>query len=187
METCLATGEQNSADLELWMTDYGTSLLRMSFLYLKDLQLAEDVVQETMVKAYFQYADFRGQSSVKTWLTRIAINLCKDCRKNIWFQRVNCVDHLAETVDSGAGLDLNDEVSGQVETKHRNREVLAAIMKLPLKYREVILLYYYQEFSTKETADILSVPESTVSTRLRRAKAALKKDLGGWYHDKKCD
>ena len=72
MENHSAAGEHKKADLELWMRDYGTSLLRMSFLYLKDLHLAEDVVQETMLKAYFQYDDFRQQASVKTWLTRTA-------------------------------------------------------------------------------------------------------------------
>lgn len=171
------------ADLEAWMRDYGSSLLRMSFLYLKDLHLAEDVVQETMLKAYFQYADFRGESTVKTWLTRIAINLCKDNRRSAWFQRVSCVDIIKEAAGSETHPEIADGVSGQVEKKYQNRDLLAAIMRLPLKYREVILLYYYQEFSTKETAGILSIPEPTVSTRLRRAKAALKRELGGWYYD----
>lgn len=183
MEKYLPAGETKKADLEAWMGDYGTSLLRMSFLYLKDLHMAEDVVQETMVKAYFQYDDFRGQSSVKTWLTRIAINLCRDCRKSAWFQRVNCVEALAEIMESGNDRNIEDEVGVQVERKYRNKDLLASIMQLPLKYREVILLHYYQGFSTKETAGILSVPESTVSTRLRRAKAALKRGLGGWYYD----
>lgn len=179
MEKRLDSRNQKKADLESWIGDYGTSLLRMSFLYLKDLHLAEDVVQETMLKAYFQYENFRGQSSVKTWLTRIAINLCKDCRRSVWFQRVNCVGFIAETIGSGKDLNIDDEVSTQVEKEQQNNDLLAAIMKLPLKYREVILLYYYQEFSTKETADILCIPEATVSTRLRRAKATLKRDLGG--------
>jgi RNA polymerase sigma-70 factor (ECF subfamily) len=183
MENRSAAGDQKKAGLELWMRDYGTSLLRMSFLYLKDLHLAEDVVQEAMLKAYFQYDDFRRQSSVKTWLTRIAINLCKDCRRSAWFQRVSCMDIVAEAIGPGKEPDSGDEVSGQIEKKYENKDLLAAIMKLPLKYKEVILLYYYQEFSTKETAGILSVPESTVSTRLRRAKAALKRDLGGWSYD----
>lgn len=183
MENHSAAGDQKKADLELWMRDYGTSLLRMSFLYLKDLHLAEDVVQEAMLKAYFQYDSFRGQSSVKTWLTRIVINLCKDCRRSVWFQRVSCVDIIAEAVESGSSAGPGDEVSGQVEKEYQHKALLAAIMRLPLKYREVILLYYYQGFSAKETACILAVPESTVSTRLRRAKAALKRNLGGWSYD----
>lgn len=183
MENHFLAGDKKKADLELWMKDYGTSLLRMSFLYLKDLHLAEDVVQETMLKAYFQYDGFRRQSSVKTWLTRIAINLCKDCRRSSWFRKVSSVDGMTETTGSEKDTDTEDEVSRQVEKRDQNRNLLAAIMRLPLKYKEVILLYYYQEFSTKETAEILSVPESTVSTRLRRAKAALKRELGGWYYD----
>ncbi|HWQ80548.1 MAG TPA: sigma-70 family RNA polymerase sigma factor [Anaerovoracaceae bacterium] len=183
MGDCLTATDQKKEDLESWMRDYGTSLLRLSFLYLRDLHLAEDVVQETMLKAYFRYDDFRRQSSAKTWLTRIAINLCKDCRRSAWFQRVSCEDLIAEIAGPGKGPDPGDVVGNQVEKKYQNQDLLAAIMRLPLKYKEVILLYYYQGFSTKETAGILSVPESTVSTRLRRAKAALKRDLGGWSYD----
>lgn len=191
MEECFTASDHRKADLESWMQDYGTSLLRLSVLYLKDLHLAEDVVQETMMKAYFRYEDFKGQSSVKTWLTRIAINLCKDRRRSAWFQRVNCVDFMAENAEperNPAGADGSDrDVEDRVEARYRNKALLKAIMSLSIKYREVILIYYYQGFSTKETAAILSVPESTVCTRLRRAKSALKKDLGGWYYDEKSD
>ena len=190
MEKCLALSDQRKTDLESWMQDYGTTLLRLSFLYLNDLHLAEDVVQETMMKAYFRYDDFRGQSSVKTWLTRITINLCKDRRSSTWFQRVNFVDSMDDAFFSeqgAAGADEAGSVADRIEIQCRNKALLSAIMKLSIKYREVILIYYYQGFSTKETASILSVPESTVFTRLRRARSALKKDLGGWYYDEESD
>ena len=65
-------------DLEAWMEQYGTELLRLCYLYIKDHQLAEDAVQDTFVKAYTKYDSFRGNSSIKTWLTAIAINVCRD-------------------------------------------------------------------------------------------------------------
>ena len=186
MEEYLTAGDEKKVDLEAWMNDYGTNLLRMCFLYLKDVQMAEDAVQETMVNAYFKYEDFKNQASVKTWLTRIAINRCKDYRRSMWFRHVSCVEP-AELVGTEPQWDLGDEVSEEAETNQKNMDLIKAVMKLPVKYREVVLLYYYQELSTKETAGVLDVPESTVSTRLRRAKQALKKELGGWQNDEKCD
>lgn len=181
MEQYVTTADRKNADLESWLKEYGTSLLRMCFLYLKDLQLAEDAVQETMVKAYVKYDDFKNQASVKTWLTRIAINRCKDYRRSVWFRRVSCVE--LKTFGSEVHLCTGDEVSRQVESSHKHVDLLKAVIHLPVNYREVILLYYYQELSIKETASVLAIPESTVSTRLRRAKLALKKTLGGWYYD----
>lgn len=177
----MMTADQKKVDLESWLKDYGTSLLRMCFLYLKDLQLAEDIVQETMVNAYLKYEEFNHQASVKSWLTRIAINRCKDYRRSAWFRRVSCVE--LEGLGEQGGFLTKDEVSDQVETSHQYLDLIKAVFHLPVKYREVILLYYYQELSIKETASMLAVPESTVSTRLRRAKLALKKTLGGWYYD----
>lgn len=69
--------------LERMIRDYGDALLRTCYLYLKDYHLAEDAVQETFIKAMKHYGGFRHRSDEKTWLTRIAINCCKNMmRKN---------------------------------------------------------------------------------------------------------
>lgn len=72
---------ERAAWLEQAMARYEESLLRMCFAYLGDAALAEDAVQETFVKAYRALPDFRGEAQEKTWLTRIAINTCKDVRR----------------------------------------------------------------------------------------------------------
>lgn len=169
--------EKKDADLEHWMTEYGTSILRVSFLYTRDRQLAEDIAQETFLKAYLQYEQFRRDAALKTWLMRIAINLCKDHKKSTWFRRVDCQELIEELFNDESGL---EEI---VSKKEENLELIAAIMNLPAIYKEVILLHYYQEFSVKEAAQILAVPEATVFTRLRRARTLLKKRLKGWYYD----
>ena len=75
-------------NVERMVDEYGDALLRMCYLYLKDYHLAEDAVQETFIKAIKSYDSFKQKSSEKTWITRIAINTCKNIMRNHWFQMV---------------------------------------------------------------------------------------------------
>ena len=68
---------------------YQRPLLRMCYLMLKDEELARDAVQETFLKAYRALERFRGESSEQTWLTRIAMNTCRDMRRSFWFKHVD--------------------------------------------------------------------------------------------------
>ena len=74
------------AALERLMAQYGTALLRMCCLYLRDYSLAEDAVQETFLKAYARLDSFRGDCSEQTWLMKIAINTCRDMLRTGWFR-----------------------------------------------------------------------------------------------------
>ncbi|MFV0413086.1 MAG: sigma factor [Oscillospiraceae bacterium] len=76
------------------MDSYGNSLLRLCFMYLKDMPMAEDAVQETFFKVYKNYGKFDGGNGEKTWITRIAINVCKDMLRSAWNRRVNVVEQL---------------------------------------------------------------------------------------------
>ena len=71
------------------MDSFGTDLYRTCFVYLSDAHLAEDAMQETFIKAWRARETFRGQASPKTWLTRIAINVCKDMLRTGWFRQVD--------------------------------------------------------------------------------------------------
>ena len=75
--------------LERMVSLYQLPLLRLCYAYLHDEELAKDAVQETFIKAYRGLADFRNEASEKTWLSRIAINVCKDLRRNGWFRHVD--------------------------------------------------------------------------------------------------
>jgi RNA polymerase sigma-70 factor (ECF subfamily) len=154
---------------ERMMSLHGDALLRMCFLQLQDGELARDAVQETFLKAYRKWDSFRGQSSELTWLTRIAINTCRDMRKTAWFR------HLQKNVN------LEDVPEPGYVQAFRDDTVLQAIAGLPEKYRLSILLYYYQELSQEEVALALRVPLNTVKTWLRRAKELLRTQLEGWF------
>lgn len=142
-----------------------TALLRMCYMYLHDKSLAEDAVQETFIKAYKALDGYRRASSEKTWLMRIAINTCRDMRRSTWFRYV----------DRRITPETIHRPSVQVEQAD---EVLTlAIMKLPPKLKEVIMLYYYQDMKITEIADALNRSISSVSGRLSRAKARLRTTL----------
>ncbi len=149
------------------MNEYGDSILRMCYLYLKDYQLAEDATQETFIKAMKSYDSFKHKSSEKTWLIRIAINTCKNMMRKPWFQIDQ--DH----------LENHREKSGDnpIDSFLEKASVSEAIMKLNANDRQIIVLYYYQELSVREIAEIIGKTENTTIQRLNRARIKLKKIL----------
>ena len=146
---------------------YGDDILRLCLLYLGDRQLAEDAFQETFVKAWRQYSSFRGESSVKTWLSHIAVNTCRDMLRSGWFRMLR----RSRNVEDLQGLAAPEDAPGG--------ELAEAVGALPGKYREVVVLYYYENMKLKEIAQLLRLPVSSVSTRLRRARTQLEKMLKG--------
>jgi RNA polymerase sigma-70 factor (ECF subfamily) len=162
-----------AAEIERMVDEYGAGLLRLCCLYLKDFSLAEDALQETFLNAFRGLDAFQGRSSEKTWLTRIAINACKSHLRSPWRRLID------SSVPLSVPLDGLPEPA--VPCEEADGDVLQAVARLPMKYREVILLHYDQQLSTREIANTLGVPQATVSTRLTRARARLKDLLkGGW-------
>lgn len=158
-------------NLERIVNEYGDALLRMCFLYLKDHAMAEDAVQETFLRAFRHQDDFQGKSSVKTWITRIAINVCKDMLTDPWARH-------------RSGEDLPDEATPEPSFSSEDRYVISGkIANLPPKYKEVILLHYYQELKLSEIAEILGESEATIKTRLKRARDMLRSELKGVFDD----
>ena len=159
----------NSADsaarLESWIAEYGDAVLRMCFLYLADRALAEDAMQDTFIKAWRRMGQFEGRndSTVKTWLVRIAINTCKDYRRSAWFRHV----------DRAAAL---EELPAQPVSAEAHAATLA-VMRLPERLQRVVLLYHYQNLTMAEVAQTLRVSRVTVQKRLQRAYGLLR--LGG--------
>lgn len=149
------------------MTLYKNDLMRMSCAYLKDSALAEDAVQETFIKAYQAMATFRGDSSEKTWLMRIAINTCRNIRRDSWFRFVD----RSVTPDTLSLQAANDE----------DRALMEAVIVLPNRHKEVVLLYYYQGLTLEEISDTLGVAVSTVSIRLKKARERLHLELKGGH------
>ena len=145
---------------------YGDGILRLCILYLGDKHLAEDAFQETFIKAWKKWDGFRGESSVKTWLTRIAINTCRDLLRSGWFRVMRRSQPVETLLDLATDEDIQEEVA-----------VRDALLRLPGIYREVVLLHYDQGLKITAIAKALRLSPNTVSTRLRRARALIEKEL----------
>lgn len=162
-------GPDNRIDqISQWIERYEKDLLRLCCVYLKDVALAEDAVQETYLKAYHRLPTFQGNSSPKTWLVRIAINVCKDMSRTAWFKM------LRNTVALDAFQIAQPEGCHEVHSA-----LVAGVMNLPRACKEVILLHYYEGFTQTEIAQTLGVSVPTVHRRLEKAYGLLKIELKG--------
>lgn len=160
---------KNEFDINTLVNHYGDNLLRLCFLYLHDYHSAEDAVQETFIKAYRNIDKFRGEADIKTWLTSIAVNECKSQLRKKKYKNLFAITE----------MDKNTPYYDKVF----DDTVINAVCSLKPKYKEVILLFYYQEMKAKDIANILNITESAVTVRLTRAREQLKKSLKGWYFD----
>jgi len=151
--------------------EYGNRLLRTCYLILGDREEAEDVVQETFVRVFRKIEEFRGESGLYTWIYTIALNLSRDrLRKRMNFSifeneqiyNINSEIHIEEVIDRDLLKRELDEIS-------------------PI-YREVLVLFYFEELSIKEISQLLDEKEGTVKSKLSRGRNILKESLlkGGW-------
>ena len=155
--------------VERLIEDYGQDVLKIAYLYVKDQQLAEDIFQEVFYKVMKNYHKFEHLSSEKTWLIRITINTCKDLLRTSWLRRVTTFGTLEEQNQT------QYEQPFDMTQSESNNELYEMIMKLPQRYKEVILLFYHEDFSYDEMAKILNIPKGTVQSRLARGREKLKK------------
>lgn len=145
--------------------DNQNAIFRTCYMILKDYQLAEDATQETFYRVYCKLNSFRRKSNIKTWVTQIAINLCKDkLRKKSSGEVVTDEFYIPQNTDIGA--DVEDKIL-----------LVQAVTDLELPLREVVVLYFYRDLTHKEIAKILKIPQTTVSYRLRTAREILKNKM----------
>jgi RNA polymerase sigma-70 factor, ECF subfamily len=165
----MALNEDKQFSIEDMIEAYGNDVLKISFMYLKDRQLAEDAFQEVFLKVYKKYDSFREESSLKTWIISITINVCKDMLKTSWFKRVQTVSDEVLHLVSDEGYEIEDELL--------RKELFLSVLNLPTKYKDVLILYYYQGYQISEIADMLKTTTGNVSSLLSRARKMLKSSL----------
>lgn len=166
-----ASPQEQAYTLETLMREYGNDVLRMAYLYVKDIHTAEDMFQEVFLKVNEKLHTFKGESEIKTWLLRITINTCKDYLKSAYYNRVTPMDSFTEEqITSAGGYD-------RIEKKETAHTVKEAVMDLPEHYRDAVLCVYFQEMSIEAAAKTLGVSTGTVKSRLFRAKERLKQTL----------
>lgn len=174
-----ASSQPALALLDSWVRDYGPDVINLAYTYLRNYHLAQDVSQDVFLRAYTHYASFRGDSSVKTWLLSITANRCRDYLRS-WASRHEVME---EGILDYEAADFSTE--HEVEEQLQRDALWAAVQSLPIKYREVLILYYQRGLSGQEIAEVLNTSEQNVRTRLHRGRQLLKGKLeeGGVTHD----
>ncbi|MEH7386567.1 sigma-70 family RNA polymerase sigma factor [Bacillus sp. JJ1521] len=161
--------------MEWLIQEYGYDVYKLAFFYLKDKGKAEDISQEVFITCYEKLSNFEGEfTKIKHWLLRITSNKCKDVLRSWPYKYIQFTDTL---FDRFKNLELSPEE--RFTSMNEKSELVREILKLPIKYREVIIFYYYEDLKISEISNILQINENTVKTRLRRGKGQLKNTIKG--------
>jgi len=159
-------------ELRQIVDDYSEHLLRIAYYYTKNLHAAEDIVQDVFIK--FSQSNYEENGRLRSYLTKMTINRSKDYLKSWSYRKIQ----LQEQFPLLAFLQKDSMVQKELQTT-----IGEVVLSLPIKYREVIILYYYEELHTADIASLLQQPESTIRTRLRRAREKLRPILSGEWED----
>lgn len=151
-------------EVNLAVERYADTVKRLCMVHLKNTADTEDIFQTVFLKYALSSAEFESREHEKAWFIRVTINACKDLLKSFFRSRTVSLDELAE---------LPAEMSDD------NREVLEAVLSLPDKYKEVVYLHYYEDYTAPEIGKILGKNVNTVYTLLNRARQMLREKLGG--------
>jgi len=153
---CISSEGGKYVDINNIVEKYSDMIVRVSFSYMKNMNDAEDVVQDALLQLIKRKPNFESDSHEKAWLIRVAINICKNRLKTAWFRKT---------------LPISE---GTYDFTPRENDALQAVFQLPAKYRIVIHLFYFEGYSIAEIAKILGYKESTVGSQLHRARKLLK-------------
>ncbi|MDF2472585.1 MAG: polymerase subfamily sigma factor [Anaerocolumna sp.] len=146
---------------------YSDTLYKIALSYTRCNATAEDILQDTYIKYMQCHIEFESNEHKKAWLIRVVINECKKFYRLIW---------------NAKRIPLEDIYSFETPEYH---EIFYAVMNLPLKYRIVIHLHYYEDYSVKEISKIIGVKENTILSRMYRARKMLKEDMEVTYEYKR--
>ncbi|MDR2572235.1 MAG: RNA polymerase sigma factor [Oscillospiraceae bacterium] len=152
------TGEQLNADI----TTYHNMVYRLAFGCMGNHFDADDVTQDVFIRLYRYKKAFTDDTHKKAFLIRVTVNICKDIRKSAWFR---------------SRAEMDDNIPAAESISEDESQLCEYIRSLKPNYRAVVFLHYYDGYTTAEIAKILRIPESTVTTRLSRARTNLKTQL----------
>ena len=153
------------------MEQHTERLIRVAYYYTKELQTAEDLVQDVFIKFYHKQSALKDVNDFSAYLTRMTINRCKDYLKSWHVRKVQFQQKWVEQVQK--------EEFDRFVQQDEEQIIGEAIMRLPLMHREALVYYYFEEMTIPSIAQLLQIPQSTVKTRLVRGRELLKAELKG--------
>ena len=137
------------------------TIFRVAYSYTKNHFDADDVTQNVLLQLYKTDKAFETEAHLRNWLMRVTVNQCKNLFRAPWRKHEN----------------LDDYANTLVFQEEDSKDLFCMVMGMDQKYRVTLLLHYYEGYSIREIAQIMNVPEKTVSTRLSRGRKVLKEML----------
>ena len=153
------------------MQEMGDDVLRLCYLLLRNRTLAEDAMQDVFLKVYRKMDTLREPQHTRTWVISITVNTCRDIRRSAWLRHTYM------------RVALEDLPPGTCEFTAEDDSVVREVMALEPRYREILLLHYYQDMSATECAAALHLTLSGFYRRLKKAQSKLKPRLERWVLD----
>lgn len=143
---------------------YSDTVRRLCMIYMKNYADTEDIFQTVFLKYVLSSLSFESEEHEKAWLIRVTVNACKDVLKSFFRRRTVSLDEVMEP-------------SAELPPDHR--DVLEAVFSLPQKYRDVVYLHYFEDYTAPQISHVLGKNVNTVYTLLTRSKQMLREKLGG--------
>jgi RNA polymerase sigma-70 factor (ECF subfamily) len=153
-------------------------LINLAWRFCHDRTQAEDMAQDAFVKAFRALETFRGESAFSTWLTAIAINTYRTALRDREPAGVSLDFATLSTRSARSGEAAEPDTLGRLQERERDAAVRRAVLKLPPRYRDALVLYYFEEMNLTEAARVLGIPEGTLKARLHRGRELLRRRLG---------
>jgi RNA polymerase sigma-70 factor (ECF subfamily) len=160
----------DSPEIETLVRKYWHDIWQYAFFLTRKEHMADDIAQDTFIRAFRSINSFRGQSTVKTWLLKITRNIAYNYKKSAFLKKVSLIGFLQETSSMPSA-------ESEYFTMAFSDELWNSVLKLPQSSREILILSAQYGLQQPELAELLGIPEGTVKSRLHRARKRLIKRM----------
>lgn len=154
--------------VDMLVQRYHQNLYAVAYSVCSNREDAEEAAQDAFIQYHISKKEFDSEEHIRAWLIRVTINKAKNAAKSFWRRNRTSLEDQLTT------LSFESEEASQV---------FEAVMQLAPKYRIVVHLFYYEDYSVREIAEILMISEANVKTRLSRARAMLRDTLKEVWSD----
>ncbi len=155
---------RNEEEVNRAIERHADTIRRLCMIHLKNHADTEDIFQTVFLKYVLSSVSFENEEHERAWFIRVTINACKDLLKNFFHSHTVSLDEIMEQ---------------PAELSADHREVLEAVLSLPPKYREVVYLHYFEDYTAPQISRILGKNTNTIYTLLTRSRKMLREKLGG--------